>query len=224
VYARTERVVFFQGALHEQRDRTLRGVEARVWIEAAGLHQVIDDQRGVGDAHASVFDERQFALGTRARIGGIDDLVGNRRNAQPGFELAAERADVRNPEHARKLKQFNGRIAGHGFDPPYSPETLAANAPRRPFQPLAEWLGFLKRVLPRWHGWEAHGKRPTAAPMSEAPPSARRTTGQRRRPESLANGAGTSPIMPAMKKPRDVIQPRWGVILMLHSYAGGLRH
>ena len=58
-----ERIVFFQSALHEERDRPLRGVEAGVGIDAAGLHQVIHDQRGVGDAHASVFDERQFALG-----------------------------------------------------------------------------------------------------------------------------------------------------------------
>ena len=105
--------MFFQGALHEKRDRPLRGVEAGVGIDAAGLHQVIHDQRRVGDAHAGVFDERQFALRALARIGGVDDLVGNAGDAQPGLELAAERADVRNSEHARKLEQLDGRMRGH---------------------------------------------------------------------------------------------------------------
>ena len=133
--------MLFQGTLHEESDRALRGVEARVGIDAAGLHQVIHDQRGIGDAHASVFDERQLALGPLARIGGVDDLVGNARDAQPGLELTAERAEVRNSEHARKLEQLDGRMCGtsHGFDPPYSAEALAAaNAWRRPFQPLSE--------------------------------------------------------------------------------------
>ena len=106
-----EGVVLFQRALHEERDCSLRGVEVRVEIDAAGPRQVIDDERGIGDAPAGVLDERQLALGSLARIRGVDDLVGNPRNPQPGLELAAERAQVRDPEHARELEQLDGRAA-----------------------------------------------------------------------------------------------------------------
>jgi hypothetical protein len=33
-----ERVVLFQGALHEERDRALRGAEGRVGVDVAGLY------------------------------------------------------------------------------------------------------------------------------------------------------------------------------------------
>src|SRR5215510_2472222 len=104
--------MLFSSALHEERGRPLRGVEACVGIDAAGLHQVIDDPRRIGNAHTSVLDERQLALRALARIGRLDDLIGNARNAQPGLELTAERAEVRNSEHARKLEQLDGRVNG----------------------------------------------------------------------------------------------------------------
>src|SRR5262245_58709892 len=98
---------------------------------------MIYDQRGIGDAHPRVLDERQLAFGPLARIGRVDDLVGNPRDTQPGLELAAERADVRDAEHARKLEQLNGWMAGacHSFDPS---EARAPKASRSAFQPLFE--------------------------------------------------------------------------------------
>src|SRR4030095_7168126 len=94
------------------------------------------DQRGIGDAHTGIFDERQLALGSLARIGCVDDLVGNARDTQPSLELAAERADVRDSEHPRELEQLDGRLHGilHELDPS---EARAANASRSPFQPLS---------------------------------------------------------------------------------------
>src|SRR5499433_2968670 len=68
--------------------------------------------RRIGNAHTSVFDERQLALWTLARIGHVDDLIRNARDAQPGLELTAKRAEVRNSEHARKLEQLDGRVNG----------------------------------------------------------------------------------------------------------------
>ena len=64
-----ECVMLFQGALHEERDRSLRGVKAPVGIDAAGFHQVIDDSRRIGNTHTGVLDERQLALRAFARIG-----------------------------------------------------------------------------------------------------------------------------------------------------------
>src|SRR5262249_40094975 len=102
--------MLFQGALHKERNRSLRGVEVRVGIDAAGLHQVIDDSRRIGNAHTRIFDERQLAFWTLARIGRVDDFVGNARDAKPGLELTAKRAEVRNSEHAGKLEQLDGRV------------------------------------------------------------------------------------------------------------------
>ncbi len=90
--------MLLQSALREKRGRALRGIKSRIGIDAAGPHQVTDDQRGIGDAHAGVLDERQLALGPLAGIERVDDLVGNLRNAQPGLELAAEGAEVREAE------------------------------------------------------------------------------------------------------------------------------
>jgi hypothetical protein len=76
----------------------------RVEVDAAGPNQVIGDERGIGNAPAAVLDERQLALGPFPWIRDVHDLVGNPRNPQPGFELAAERAQVRDAEHARELE------------------------------------------------------------------------------------------------------------------------
>jgi hypothetical protein len=142
-----ERVVFLQGTLHEQGDRALRGVEVRVGIDTAGLRQVIHDDRGIGDAYASILYERQLAPGRLAGIGRVDDLVRNARYAQPGLELAAERAEVRDSEHARKLEQLNGLVHGvcHALDP--SKAAAWANVWRR--RPQSPVLSKMVRISSR---------------------------------------------------------------------------
>src|SRR5262249_11148259 len=99
-----EGIVLFQSALHEERNSALGGVKVRVEINPAGFRQVIHDERGVTHAQARVLNEWQLALGPRAGIGRVDDLVGNMRDAQPSLELAAEWAQVRDREHARELE------------------------------------------------------------------------------------------------------------------------
>src|SRR5499433_2805233 len=68
--------------------------------------------RRIGNAHTSVLNERQLALRTLARIGRVDDLIRDARDAEPGLELTAKRAEVRNSEHARKLEQLDGWVNG----------------------------------------------------------------------------------------------------------------
>src|SRR5918994_1200552 len=98
---------------------------------------MIDDPRRIGNAHTGIFDERQLALWTLARIGRLDDLIGNARDAQPGLELTAKRAEVRNSEHPRKLKQLDGWVNGvhHVL---HSSAARTANASRSAFQPMSE--------------------------------------------------------------------------------------
>src|SRR5262249_4029762 len=90
--------------------------------------------RRIGNAHTGVFDERQLALWTLARIGHVDDLIRDARDAQPGLELTAKRAEVRNSEHARKLEQLDGWVNGvrHVLHPSAA---RAGNASRSAFQP-----------------------------------------------------------------------------------------
>src|SRR5262245_36863989 len=109
---RDEGIVLFQSALYEQRYCALRGRKVPVEIDSAGLGQVIHDERSIGDAHAGILDEWQLALGRLAWIGRVDHLVGNLCNAQPGLELAAEWAQVRYREHARKLEALEGWVRG----------------------------------------------------------------------------------------------------------------
>src|SRR5262245_60447001 len=90
-----KRIVLLEGTLHQQRRRLLRWAHLRVRINASRLLEVGDDQRRIADAQACVFDEWQLAFGTLARIGRVDNVIGYARNAQPGFELAAERAQIR---------------------------------------------------------------------------------------------------------------------------------
>src|SRR5262245_39824056 len=107
---RDEGIVLLQSALYEQRYGPLRGGKVSVEIDSAGLGQVFHDERSVGDAHAGILDEWQLALGRPAWIGRVDDLVGNLCDAQPGLELAAEWAQVRDREHARKLEELEGWV------------------------------------------------------------------------------------------------------------------
>src|SRR5262249_21762392 len=95
---------------------------------------MIHNERGIGDAHTGVLDERQLAPGPLAGIGRVDDLVRNPSDAQPGLKLAAEWAEVRNGEHARELEQLDGQVHGVRHVPDPS-EARTANAPRLPSNP-----------------------------------------------------------------------------------------
>src|SRR5215831_15579045 len=116
---RDEGIVLFQSALYEERYCPLRGGKIPVEIDAAGFGQVIHNDRSICDAHAAILDEWKLALRCLAWIGRVDDLVGKLCNAQPGLELAAEWAQVRDREHARKLKELEGwmRSVRHELGP-----------------------------------------------------------------------------------------------------------
>src|SRR5215467_4960395 len=89
-----KRIVLLEGTLHQQRRRLLRRPQLRVRINTARLLEVSDDQRRIADAQARVFNEWQLAFGTLARVRRVDNVIGYARNAQPGFELAAKRAQI----------------------------------------------------------------------------------------------------------------------------------
>src|SRR5262249_51311807 len=89
-----KRIVLLERTLHQQRHRLLRRPQLRVKINTARLLEVSDDLRRIADAQARVFNEWQLAFGTLARVRCVDNVVGYARNAQPGFELAAEWAQI----------------------------------------------------------------------------------------------------------------------------------
>src|SRR5215510_5047872 len=105
-----EGVVLFQSALHEEPDGPLRGVKVGFQVDSAGFGQVIHDERSITDPHTGILDEGQLALGPLAWIRRVDDLIGNLCDAQPSLELAAEWAQVRDREHARKLEELEGWV------------------------------------------------------------------------------------------------------------------
>src|SRR5262245_59049365 len=108
-----------------------------VEFDSPGFRQVIHDERGVAHAQARVLDEWQFALRALARIGRVDDLVGNMRDAQPSLELAAEWAQVRDGEHARKLEKLDGWMQGVRHEPvPFEAVTWAKACSKRPQSPV----------------------------------------------------------------------------------------
>src|SRR5262245_583255 len=128
---RDEGIVLFQSALHEERYCALRGAKVPVEIDPASLGQVIHNERTICNAHAGILDEWQLALGRLAWIGRVDGLVGNLGNAQPGLELAAERAQVRDREHARKLEELEGWMRSARHELGAAEAAACANASRR---------------------------------------------------------------------------------------------
>src|SRR5260370_25182669 len=78
------------------------------------------------------FYEWQLFLRPFAWIGRIDSLVGNSVHAEPRLELAAEGAQVRDREHARKLEQLDRRDIGHCTTSSATRANMARSLPQSP--------------------------------------------------------------------------------------------
>src|ERR1700730_436908 len=138
--------MLLQRALDEERDGTLIAVEMCIRIDTACLHQMLDDERRVGYAHPAILDEGQLALWSLAGIGRVDDFVGKSGDAQPRLELAAERAEVGDPEEPRELEELDGwrGSGGHG---PAPVAASSANAARR--RPQSPSVSKMRRISSR---------------------------------------------------------------------------
>jgi hypothetical protein len=87
--------VILEQTLKRQGLRALLAAEITIEVDAAGAHEVLDDQAAVGDNRAVVIDdERQLSLGALCRIDDRHELVRQAGEAEPCLELEGERADV----------------------------------------------------------------------------------------------------------------------------------
>ena len=83
-----ECIVLLKRALDQQGNGALRRVQAGVRIDTSTSFQMINDNRGIGDAHSFVFNEGQFASRPLARIGRDLEFVWDAGDPQPSLELA----------------------------------------------------------------------------------------------------------------------------------------
>src|SRR5262249_14249892 len=106
--------------------------------------------------------------------------------AQPCLELAAERADVRNPEHARELEQLDRPRVRHVTCPP---EAWVAKALRSWVHPISE--SKRPRISSR-RSPSASSPRCSSSTRVPCPPAMKRTSTSVRRSGSCLKSASIS--------------------------------
>jgi hypothetical protein len=70
---------------------------------AVGKFKIVDDEVGIADCLALIFDVEHLGLGSFAHIIAADDGEGKFCHAQVGFELGTKGAGVGQAEAGRKL-------------------------------------------------------------------------------------------------------------------------